>query len=238
MGKSFFEVFPTLQMEGEEKKLLSEVEVTKVSTNRNKDFLRVYIQGNHLIPKKKIYMLEREIKNQLFPTKNLTVKLMEKYTLSSQYTPKNLMDVYKESILLELKSYSILLYNLFRKAKMDFDREGHMILTLEDSIVAADRAGELIDILEKIICERCGLTLMIEPAYEENKDEAHKKEGELQIAYEVENIVKMSALGQKKEQEVTTEEGTKTAGTKADTPKREEKNVAKQTEGKRKESCF
>lgn len=88
MGKSFFEVFPTLQMEGEEKKLLSEVEVTKVSTNRNKDFLRVYIQGNHLIPKKKIYMLEREIKNQLFPTKNLTVKLMEKYTLSSQYTPK------------------------------------------------------------------------------------------------------------------------------------------------------
>ena len=83
---------------------------------------------------------------------------------------------------------------------------------------------------------RAGKTYMLYQTIRHLLNEGHKKEGELQIAYEVENIVKMSALGQKKEQEVTTEEGTKTAGTKADTPKREEKNVAKQTEGKRKES--
>ena len=113
MGKSFFEVFPTLQMEGEMQSLLSEVEVTKVATNRNRDLLYVYLLSNHLIPKKKIYVMEKEIKKQLFPTKAMTIKIAEKFALSSQYTPKNLMDVYKDSILLEIKNYSLLLYNLF-----------------------------------------------------------------------------------------------------------------------------
>ena len=206
MGKAFFEVFPTLQMEAEMQSLLAEVEVTKVATNRSKDLLHVYLLSNHLIPKKKIYAMEKEIKKQLFPTKVMTVKIAEKFALSSQYTPKNLMDVYKDSILLEIKNYSLLLYNLFRKAKMDFDREGHMVLTLEDSIIATERADELVDILEKIICERCGLTLMIEPEFQRTEEEEHHKESDLQIAYEVQNIINMSAIGQNKGQEAIADE--------------------------------
>ena len=206
MGKAFFEVFPTLQMEAEMQSLLAEVEVTKVATNRSKDLLHVYLLSNHLIPKKKIYAMEKEIKKQLFPTKVMTVKIAEKFALSSQYTPKNLMDVYKDSILLEIKNYSLLLYNLFRKAKMDFGREGHMVLTLEDSIIATERADELVDILEKIICERCGLTLMIEPEFQRTEEEEHHKESDLQIAYEVQNIINMSAIGQNKGQEAIADE--------------------------------
>lgn len=224
MGKSFFEVFPTLQMEGEMQSLLSEVEVTKVATNRNRDLLHVYLLSNHLIPKKKIYVMEKEIKKQLFPTKAMTIKIAEKFALSSQYTPKNLMDVYKDSILLEIKNYSLLLYNLFRKAKMDFDREGHMVLTLEDSIIATERADELVDILEKIICERCGLTLMIEPEFERTGEDEHQKESDLQIAYEVQNIINMSAIGQNKGQEASVDEPV------AAVPKAEKPNITKETQ--------
>lgn len=35
------------------------------------------------------------------------------------------MNVYRDSILMELKNYSILLYNMFRKAEMDFEEEGY-----------------------------------------------------------------------------------------------------------------
>ena len=140
MAKPFFEVFPTLKVGEETKNLLSEVEVTRVSTNTRKDILRVYIAGRRLIPKKKIYQLETGIKKQLFPTRDMTIKFIEKFQLSSQYTPENLMNVYKDSILLELREYSLLVYNLFRQATLEFDREDHMVLTLPDTIVAEKRS--------------------------------------------------------------------------------------------------
>ncbi len=76
---------------------------------------------------------------------------------------------------------------------MEFDREDHMILTLEDTIVATERSNELIDILEKIICERCGLKLMIEPQYEKPAENDYLKSVDSQIETEVAHIVARTA---------------------------------------------
>ena len=103
------------------------------------------------------------------------------------------MAVYRESILEEIRNYSVLLYNLMRCSKMEFDREDHMILTLEDTIVATERSNELIDILEKIICERCGLKLMIEPQYEKPAENNYLKSADSQIETEVAHIVARTA---------------------------------------------
>ena len=46
--------------------------------------------------------MEQEIKNQLFPNANLTVKIYERFELSAQYTPEKLMGVYRDSILAEI----------------------------------------------------------------------------------------------------------------------------------------
>ena len=194
MPKLFFEVFPTLKLRGEIQNLMTEVEVTKVSSNSDKSALRVYISSNRLIEKSQILSIEGEIMQQLFPNKGITVKIMEKFNLSTQYTPEKLLDVYKGSILSELRNYSLLVYNLFRCAKMEFDREDHMILTLEDSIVAQDRTDELIDILEKIICERCGLKLIIEPAYQQHEESRHIKNADIQMHQEIQNIVSRAAV--------------------------------------------
>ena len=43
-------------------------------------------------------------------------------------------------MLMELKDYSILLYNMFRKAQMDFEEEGYLKLSLEDTMVVRDKA--------------------------------------------------------------------------------------------------
>ena len=193
MAKLFFEVFPTLKITGEISALLKETEITKVASNSAQNALRIYLESTRLIPKPEIYHIEQEIRQQLFPHKEVAVKIIEKFNLSSQYTPEKLMAVYRESILEEIRNYSVLLYNLMRCSKMEFDREDHMILTLEDTIVATERSNELIDILEKIICERCGLKLMIEPQYEKPAENNYLKSADSQIETEVAHIVARTA---------------------------------------------
>ena len=193
MAKLFFEVFPTLKITGEMSALLKETEITKVASNSAQNALRIYLESTRLIPKPEIYHIEQEIRQQLFPHKEIAVKIIEKFNLSSQYTPEKLMAVYRESILEEIRNYSVLLYNLMRCSKMEFDREDHMILTIEDTIVATERSNELIDILEKIICERCGLKLMIEPQYEKPAENDYLKSADSQIETEVAHIVARTA---------------------------------------------
>ena len=193
MAKLFFEVFPTLKITGEMSALLKETEITKVASNSAQNALRIYLESTRLIPKPEIYHIEQEIRQQLFPHKEVAVKIIEKFNLSSQYTPEKLMAVYRESILEEIRNYSVLLYNLMRCSKMEFDREDHMILTLEDTIIATERSNELIDILEKIICERCGLKLMIEPQYEKPAENDYLKSADSQIETEVAHIVARTA---------------------------------------------
>ena len=179
MTKLFFDVFPTLEVVGDMKKLLSEMEVTKVGMNHDKDHIRIYLTGSRLIHKKNIYQLEKTIGEQIFKGRQMDVKVIEKYQLSGQYTPQTLMELYKDSILEELKNYSLMEYNLLRSAKMEFSDETHLKLTLENTIIAQTRAHEIVEFLEKIVCERCGLDLVVELAYEKPKESKHRKNSDL-----------------------------------------------------------
>ena len=190
MAKRFFDVFPSLQVEGDMKNLLTETEVTKVGMNHERDHLRVYLSSTRLIHKKDIRQLESAIAQQIFKGRMMQVKVIEKYHLSEQYTPEKLLDLYRDSILEELKDYSLMEYNLLRTAKMEFTSESHMLLTLENTIIAQTRSHEIVEFLEKVICERCGLDLAVELAYEEPKKSKYKKNSDLQIQFEIKNIMK------------------------------------------------
>ena len=189
MTKLFFDVFPTLTVDGNLKKLLTETQVTKVGMNHDRTHLRVYLSSTRLIPKQDVYRLEQAIAAQIFKGRQMQVKVIEKYLLSEQYTPEKLMDMYKDSMLEELKNYSLMEYNLLRTAKMEFSGESHMTLTLENTIIAQTRSHELVEFLEKIVCERCGLNLSVELAYEQPKESKYRKNSDLQIQYEIQNIL-------------------------------------------------
>ncbi len=190
MTKLFFDVFPTLEVSGDMKKLLSETEVTKVGMNHEKDHLRIYLRGTRLIHKKNIYQLEQSIREQIFKGHNMDVRVIEKYSLSEQYTPEKLIELYKDSMLEELKHYSLMEYNLLRAAKMEFLSDTKLRLTLENTIIAQSRADEIVEFLEKVVCERCGLNLSVELAYEEPKESKHRKNSDLQIQFEIKNIMR------------------------------------------------
>ena len=188
MAKLFFDVFPTLDVSGDMKKILSEMEVTKVGMNHERDHIRVYLLGSHLIHKNNITQLEKSIEEQILKGKRMNVRIIEKYQLSEQYTARTLMDMYKDSILEELKAYSLMEYNLLRASKMEFTDDRHLVL--EKTIIAQTRSHEIVEFLEKIVCERCGMNLIVDLDFEEPKESRYKKNSDLQIQFEIKNILK------------------------------------------------
>ena len=87
MAKQFFEVFPTLKLDKKVQELFEQVTVEKVSATKSRDFIRVTIGCDYLIPKETIYRVESEIKKQFFSSHQVAVKLYERFHLSEQYTP-------------------------------------------------------------------------------------------------------------------------------------------------------
>ena len=232
MSKAFREAFPTLKLEEELEGLLDTTEVTKISANHEHTHIRIYLRAKRLIFKKNIWKLEKAITEQIFQNRAIQVKIIESYELSEQYTPKSLIEVYKDSILDELNAYSVLEYNLLRTADMEFPEEDRLILTMDETIIAKTRTDEIIEFLEKVICERCGMNLKIFPQYRKQQESKYRKNSEEQIRQEVAGIVARTKLvmegksqetEEKKEKTVETEEKTKTiaktAGNRADTSK-------------------
>ena len=231
MSKAFREAFPTLKLEEELEGLLDTTEVTKISANHEHTHIRIYLRAKRLIFKKNIWKLEKAITEQIFQNRAIQVKIIESYELSEQYTPKSLIEVYKDSILDGLNAYSVLEYNLLRTADMEFPEEDRLILTMDETIIAKTRTDEIIEFLEKVICERCGMNLKIFPQYRKPQESKYRKNSEEQIRQEVAGIVARTKLvmegksqeTEEKEKTVETEEKTKTiaktAGNRADTSK-------------------
>ena len=111
------------------------------------------------------------------------------------------MDTYRESILAELRSYNVFEYNLFREAKCAFPQEDVMELTMPDSIVAQGKTEELLRILEKIFCERCGMSLKIQVIMEEASESNAMKNSELRIRQEVDAVIERVSAGRKEKKE-------------------------------------
>lgn len=221
MAKAFMEAFPTLQLSGELQGLLETAEVTKISANREYTHIRIYLRGKRLIFKKNIWKLEKEIKTQIFSNREVNVTVIESFALSEQYTPQSLLDVYWDSILDEMNAYSVLEYNVLRTAQMDFTSPKHMTLGLEDTIIARNRLDEIVEFLEKVVCERCGMDLIITPEFREHEENKYLKNSDEQIKQEVAEIARRSrlALGQQGDGDVQateqeTEEKTKVLGKK------------------------
>ncbi|MCI9315923.1 MAG: PolC-type DNA polymerase III [Lachnospiraceae bacterium] len=190
MGKKFFDVFPTLKLDTGLRDLYEQVTVDKVSSTKRKDFLRVYLSSDRLIQKEDIFRVESEIKRQFFPNASMVIKFYERFHLSAQYDPVKLMDAYRDSILLELREYSPVEYNLFKKADFAFTENGRLVLTVEDTVLGKGKAEELIHILEKIFNERCGLPMEVQIAYKEHITGKYKEEDEHRLAMQVAEISK------------------------------------------------
>ncbi len=188
MEKSFFEAFPNLKLDGVRKDLFEQVVVERITTTKRKDLLSIYIRSGRLIEKEHIYSVEKEIKNQFFPREYMVIKIYEKFVLSEQYNPEKLMELYRESILTEIRGCDHMLYTMFRQADVQFPEENVMELVLEDSVIAKSKEDELVGILDKVLNERCGFQVKFQTAYKEAQTGKYREDDELRIRKIVEGI--------------------------------------------------
>ncbi|MCQ2540135.1 MAG: PolC-type DNA polymerase III [Acetatifactor sp.] len=231
MAKPFFEVFHTLKINNPLHDKLEQALVERVSSSKKKDCLHIYLFSKVLIMKEDIWKVEAEIRKQLFPNTFMRIVIHERFELSSQYTPENLMEMYEESILEELKAYSHIEYNAFRTADITYPEFGKVLLSVDDTVLNRSKEAELIRVLEKILVERCGLNCKIEVAYKEAPEDKYAKDNELKIRMKVDEIYRRvkKTGGDTALVEATEGANTQPAAEKAETPAAKE--PAKQTAG-------
>ena len=192
MNKKFFEVFPTLKVKDDMRLLLQDVEVSKVTTNSNRDFVRIHIESAHLLQKKMIYRVESMVKEQLFGKNRLQIEVKEQYHLSAQYTPENLLNEYLDSILEELGTESVVERSMMQSATWSFETENVLRLQLTDTIVAKGKKEHLVHYLERIFAERFCCPIEVHVTYKKAKD-SKLKYNDQKIQQEVEAILEHTA---------------------------------------------
>ena len=218
LTKPFYEVFPTLKLEGEEHKLFSLVGVKKISTTRNRDVFHVYIQSQRLISQKMVRHVAAELAKQLFPRqKNVRFLLHESFQLSDQYTPQTLLDVYSESIASELKRESPILYNLYRHAEFGFSDDNIVNMELQDTIIAREESEKLADYLTNVMNVRCGLRANIRIFYRKEERSQEAIEAEIRVQHEIAAITEAALkaagnVGELEEKKDTAKKGENAKG--------------------------
>ncbi|MDO4339781.1 MAG: PolC-type DNA polymerase III [Eubacteriales bacterium] len=233
MEKEFFDVFPTIKLKTELSEWLDMATVTKVSCNPAKTRIWVYIKSSRWIHKRYIFALEEQIERQCFAGLMVNVTIIERFYLSGQYTPENLLEAYRSSMELELKNYNMLEYNLFKRAKITFPSADTMHMELPDSVIAREKSEILVEYLHKVFCERCGMDLKVEPEFVEVPESRYRKNAALQISQEVENVLKHAKLASKSGDSAAGEEKSRDAakaeksGNKNKTDKKQESTQEK-----------
>ncbi len=189
MKKKFFDVFPTLKLSDQLRGLFQDVVVEKITTDVSRTYLHTYVLGSHLIQKNYVKKVESAIKEQLFPHTMLQVQLKERFLLSQQYTAEYLMREYYESILWELREQSMVEHNLFANAEYSF--EGDVLhLVFEESVIAEQKSKAIVDVLNHIFIERCGIAeFSVVVEYKEKKKSKLKEHNEIRLQQQVNAIV-------------------------------------------------
>ena len=184
----FFDVFPKLRLPEELSAYLCDAEVVKVTKTSTNSLARVYLESSRLISKQVIYKTEDELKKRIFITSNMDVRIIDRYHLSSQYTPSMIMETYYDSILFELEKYWILEYNLLKNSTWEFIGEDSLELTLEDGFLSRTYADNLADYFKKLFLNRFRMDIDVVYRYAKKEGSHYEKENEHKLNIRVAQI--------------------------------------------------
>lgn len=186
---TFFEVFPKLRVDNETLKgNFADVRVVKISKTSTNSLTKVFIMSDHIINKEYVYAMESLLKSQIFRIRNMDLRIIDRYKLSNQYSPKAIMDLYYDSILFELEKYWTVEYNLLKNSKWVFEKEDELTIILEDSFLAHEYDKSLRDYFYKMFLNRFGFEIDVNYRYEQVADRHLEEENAFQTARRVMEI--------------------------------------------------
>ncbi|MGN0328287.1 MAG: PolC-type DNA polymerase III [Lachnospira sp.] len=184
----FFEVFKSLRLPEEIAVYMVNADVLNVTRTSTNSLARVYIKNDRVINKRIIVKVEDALKKQIFRVQNMDVRIIDRYNLSKQYTPSNIMEVYYDSILFELERYWTLEYNLFKNSSWEFEKEDLLVLTLEDGFLARTYADNLRDYFKKVFLNRFGFDVDVEYKYADKTESHYERENAHKLSLRVKQI--------------------------------------------------
>nr|MCR5054786.1 PolC-type DNA polymerase III [Lachnospiraceae bacterium] len=204
----FSEVFSNLKTDNDLKAYLSDATIKRISTNRDRDSMRIYLHFNTLVPKSRIWKLEEEIRKQYFSKGDVSVRIIESFSLSEAYDAARLFEVYKDSILEEIYRYNKVMFGIIKKSDITFPSNDRILVTLEDSVVARKMEEDIHDVLFKIFCERCGKQTIIDFEYKEASEGKYRKRSEKAIEDIISSIEKNIRTAETMEKALTDDDKT------------------------------
>lgn len=181
-------MFSELQLNNELHRAFESAMVSKVSTNPNKDRVRIYLSFDGLVPKNYVLKVTKEIKKQIFKQDGISVHIIEDFKLSEAYNPKNFYESYRDSILEEFNEIDIILLNVYRNANITFPDDNHILITLDDNLLARTNESTIVDRLYKIFNERCHFDVEISVEYKEHVTSKLYERSSMEIANRIAQI--------------------------------------------------
>ncbi len=135
--------------------------VTGVEYWKNARNLCIYIESGHIISREYIKEAENAVRKLCFDNdeKN-TVEINERYLLSKQYNTENLMEIYWDSIVSDLRDRSELNAQLIKNSEYKID--GNTIsFSVNAGTLASERVIDIRRFIEDVFARRFGMTVIV-----------------------------------------------------------------------------
>ena len=191
----FFEAFDQLQVSQKIHDMFATVDVEKMVASKEKRRISIYIRSSRLLTYTNIKKMEYQLKKQVFHGVMDDVLFVEHYDLSGQYTPENLLPIYYDSLLQELKEKSIIDFEIIYTAS--YRVEGNqLIFDVERNFLSEKRGPELKQYFESLFLERFGLKISVQYEYHE----APKKKQEEEFFVSMPKLYKAESKQQSSEE--------------------------------------
>lgn len=167
----FFEAFEQITCDNELRDLYNNTEVVRVVASKQNNTLMIHIKSKVLIYRDNIRRMEELLNKQLFSHTGNKAFIAPYFELADKYELKNLLSVYRNSILEELKEISVVTYYLLTQADIKV-KENTIIIKSRENCVTEGKFEKLREYLIKLFKDRFGYDINVKCEYIKPKEKS------------------------------------------------------------------
>ena len=177
--KLFRDVFPDVKL-GRHEDLIGQTIVTGVVMVEETAELEVYLKSTNLISREDLDWLEDAMALVLFPDSDVKCIVRETFSLSSQYNLESLTDMYKDSLLLEVKHTSHVDYRILKRGEWIINDDMLTIL-VEDTAIAREHSRRMSNFLAFLYESKFGLKVSVDFEYSDERWDCQLQTAQMDI---------------------------------------------------------
>lgn len=181
--------FTTFKAGRELSALFSNVELVRISINKEARLANVYLDSPKIIEYSKIAALEEELYKQIFSGGFDKVHIEIHFSLSGSYPLSRIIDLYRGSILEELRSNNVFDYYIVSNSDIDInDAESTIRIITVKQFIAASRERSLAKWLTDMFRKRFDMDVFVKFEYTDEGKKEHSNEPAMYEVFDVNSM--------------------------------------------------